>query len=120
VVTAISLKSIITAPENGATLSPGNVAVRGAAYAGERDVVGVEVSVDDGKSWQAADFIGPHEAFAWRRWEFQWPAAAPGSHRIMSRATDSDGAVQPATAAWNVLGYGNNGVREHAVSVVIR
>jgi hypothetical protein len=37
----------------------------------------------------------------------------------MSRASDSQGRQQPMQAAWNSLGYGNNGVREHAVKVVI-
>jgi sulfite oxidase len=119
-VTAISLKSIITAPGNGATLSPGNVAVRGAAYAGEADIDLVEVSIDGGANWEAATFIGPHAPYAWRRWEFQWSVSAPGSYVIMARATDSRGKTQPESASWNVLGYGNNGVREHAVSVNIQ
>ena len=120
VVTAISLKSIITAPDNGSTLSPGNVAVRGAAYAGEVDIDLVEVSVDGGANWEAATFIGPHEPYAWRRWEFQWPVTTPGKYVIMARATDTHGRVQPESAEWNVLGYGNNGIREHAVSVIIQ
>ncbi len=39
--------------------------------------------------------------------------------RIMTRATDSDGQQQPETAAWNVLGYCNNGVQEQAVNIQI-
>ena len=119
VVTAISLKSIITSPDNGAGLPPGDVVVRGAAYAGEGDVAKVEVSVDGGGTWGAADFVGPHEPYAWRRWEYRWPAAVPGAYRVMSRATDSAGRIQPESAEWNALGYGNNGVGEHAVSVTI-
>lgn len=52
--------SDLSFPQSGATLPAGVVSVRGAAYAGEADIVGVEISVDDGKSWQAAEFIGPH------------------------------------------------------------
>jgi hypothetical protein len=37
----------------------------------------------------------------------------------MSRATDAQGRRQPMQAVWNSLGYGNNGVREHAVKVFI-
>jgi hypothetical protein len=37
----------------------------------------------------------------------------------MARATDTHGRQQPETGQWNVLGYGNNGVREHAVKVRI-
>jgi len=120
VVTAIPLKSIITSPENQATLSMGLVSIRGAAYAGEADVERVEVSVDDGNTWQAAAFIGPHEPYAWRRWEYRWQASAPGQYTILARATDNHGQVQPESARWNVLGYGNNGIREHAVAIVIQ
>jgi len=119
VVTAIPLKAIITAPENGATLPRGLIAVRGAAYAGEADVVKVEVSVDDGQNWQAAKFIGPHERFAWRRWEYSWQAEAAGEHIILARATDDQGKVQPLSASWNMLGYGNNGIQEHAVRITV-
>ncbi len=119
VVTIIPLKAIITAPENGAILPGGMVVVRGAAYAGEADVAKVEISVDDGKSWQPAEFIGPHERFAWRRWEYSWQAETTGKQTILARATDDQGRVQPLSANWNVLGYGNNGIYEHAVSVSI-
>jgi hypothetical protein len=37
----------------------------------------------------------------------------------MARAKDSQGNQQPTDAMWNVLGYGNNAVNEHAVSFTI-
>ena len=121
VVTAIPLKSIITSPENNAVLSRGNVCVRGAAYGGETDVTAVEVSVDEGRTWQAAQFIGPHEPpYAWRRWEYRWSVSDPGNYVIQARAMDSRGQVQPLSARWNVLGYGNNGIREHGVSITVQ
>jgi len=42
-----------------------------------------------------------------------------GEYTLLSRATDMKGNQQPMNANWNVLGYGNNGVREHAVTVQI-
>jgi DMSO/TMAO reductase YedYZ molybdopterin-dependent catalytic subunit len=119
VVTSLPLKSIITSPEHGATLPKGMVVIRGAAFAGEEDVERVEVSVDNGVSWQDAAFVGPHERYSWRRWEYPWKASIPGEHTIMARATDERGIVQPLTASWNVLGYGNNGSREHSVLISI-
>lgn len=119
VVTGIKLKSIITRPMDGEALPPGRVAVLGAAYAGETRVVRVEVSTDGGQTWQAAEFLGPDEPFAWRQWQYVWDASTPGSYRLMARAVDDQGRQQPAGAAWNALGYGNNGVAEHAVSVTI-
>ena len=40
-----------------------------------------------------------------------------GDYTIRARATDTSGQRQPETAFWNALGYGNNGVQEHAVAV---
>jgi hypothetical protein len=119
VVTAIGLKSIITRPLTGERLEKGAIVVLGAAYAGERHVAKVELSVDDGATWQAAEFIGPDEPFAWRQWQYVWHANQAGAYTIKSRAVDGKGRHQPQTARWNFLGYGNNGVDEHAVTVTV-
>jgi len=50
----------------------------GAAYAGEADVDRVEVSLDSGKTWGLATFIGPHEPFAWRQWQYVWEVTGAG------------------------------------------
>jgi DMSO/TMAO reductase YedYZ molybdopterin-dependent catalytic subunit len=118
-VTQIPLKSIITQPEPDEALASGPVTILGAAYAGEASIEKVEVSVDDGKTWEPAEFLGPHEPFAWRQWQYVWQAGQKGTFTLMARATDSHGKQQPMTATWNVLGYGNNGTKEHAVSVRI-
>jgi DMSO/TMAO reductase YedYZ molybdopterin-dependent catalytic subunit len=119
VVTAIKLKSIITQPLQDESLPAGPVTILGAAYAGEGEVERVEISVDDGVRWHAATFMGPREKFAWRQWQFIWDAKNKGDFKIMARAADAEGRTQPMNASWNVLGYGNNGVKEHAILVHI-
>ncbi len=117
VVKGITVKSIIFEPLKDETLGAGIVPIRGAAYAGEAGVQKVEVSVDDGKTWHVAKFIGLEAPYAWRHWEYLWEAKDKGDYTIMARAMDTDGRQQPETAGWNVLGYGNNGIREHAITV---
>ena len=119
VVTHIHVKSIIVEPTNDETFATGIVPVRGAAYAGEAGIRLVEVSVDNGKTWNPAKLIGLQEPYAWRHWEFMWEAKQKGNHTILARTTDINSNRQPQTAFWNVLGYGNNGIREHAISVQI-
>ncbi len=119
VVTELKLKSIITQPVSGEKLPRGSIVVLGAAYAGEEEVARIEVSVDGGANWAEAEFIGPRERYAWRQWQYVWKAENSGQFRIMARATDASGAQQPSQADWNVLGYGNNGVNEHAVTIEI-
>ena len=119
VVKDLQVKSIIVEPQADQTLPAGIVPVRGAAYAGEAGIENVEVSLDGGGSWHSAELIGPDQPYAWRHWEYLWRVKAAGDYAIMARATDACGRRQPETAQWNALGYGNNGVREHAVTIRI-
>lgn len=119
VVAGLKLKAVITRPQPGETLPAGTQVILGAAYAGEADVAQVEVSVDGGASWNLAEFIGPQVAFAWRQWQYAWQTSGNGEHTLMARALDAHGRRQPMQAEWNPLGYGNNGVREHAVTVMV-
>jgi len=119
VIKNIRTKSIITEPLNAEKFPEGIVPVRGAAYAGEAGIQGVDVSVDDGKTWNPAKLIGPKGTYVWRHLEYFWEARDKGEYSIFSRATDGNAHQQPETAHWNVLGYGNNGIREHAIVVQI-
>jgi DMSO/TMAO reductase YedYZ molybdopterin-dependent catalytic subunit len=119
IVTRLNLKSIITQPIKGEKIPAGEITMLGAAYAGETAVKRVEISVDKGKNWVDATFIGPHELYAWRQWQYNWEVKKKGNYTIMSRATDVEGNQQPMNARWNVLGYGNNGIVEHSVNVDI-
>jgi len=119
VVKDIMVKSIIFEPLNGEKLPAGVVAIRGAAYAGEAGIQQVEVSVDDGWTWDAAELIGLQQPYAWQHWEYVWDIRRNGVYIVMTRATDTKGHRQPENAHWNVLGYGNNGIREHAIELHI-
>jgi DMSO/TMAO reductase YedYZ molybdopterin-dependent catalytic subunit len=119
VVKNISVKSVIVEPANDETLPAGIVPIRGAAYSGEVGIRAVDISVDNGRTWEPARLIGPDESYAWRHWEFLWESGQTGDFTIMARATDTMGRQQPESAHWNVLGYGNNGIREHAIVVHI-
>ena len=99
------VKSLITTPANGASLAAGKVAVGGFAWAGENDITKVDISTDNGVTWQAARLTGEHARTAWRRFEFDFAATKPQSYLILSRATDSQGNVQPAVSQWNPSGY---------------
>jgi len=117
VITAIPLKSIITQPGSGERLKRGRIVVLGAAYGGERELGEIEISTDGGRGWEKGRWIGPREPFAWRQWQYFWEARHPGEFQIMARAIDMIGEKQPLNATWNVLGYGSNGMTEHAVRV---
>lgn len=69
--------------------------VYGAAWAGEADVAQVEISDDDGRTWNQASLLGTPTRFAWRLWEYRWQPTRGGRYNLMARATDSGKRVQP-------------------------
>jgi sulfite oxidase len=102
--TALNVKSVIAGPLDGSHLKPGKMVVTGAAWAGEADVVKVEVSTDGGSIWNTARLGQDKARYAWRLWSYEW-APRQGEYSILSRASDNQGRVQPATAVWNPSGY---------------
>jgi DMSO/TMAO reductase YedYZ molybdopterin-dependent catalytic subunit len=99
------VKSLITQPANGAALPAGKVTVAGFAWAGEHDITKVDVSIDNGATWQPARLVGEQAKYAWRRFEYAFAATKPESYLILSRATDAKGNMQPAVSQWNPSGY---------------
>ncbi len=119
VTTAIPLKTIITRPLQGEIVEQGRILVLGAAYGGGAEINEISISKDEGQTWSPGEFLGPNEPFAWRQWQYLWTPGRKGEHRLMARATGSEGNLQPMAAVWNVLGYGNNGVEEHSLKLQI-
>jgi DMSO/TMAO reductase YedYZ molybdopterin-dependent catalytic subunit len=94
-ITEMDVKSSIARPAAGAVLAAGSDhEISGAAWGGESDVVGVEVSTDGGRTWSAASLQGRPVPFAWRLWSCTWQRPAPGEYVLMARATDRRGRVQ--------------------------
>jgi sulfite oxidase len=116
-VTALTVKSVIAGPSDGASLKTGRVVVHGAAWAGEADVAKVEISTDSGSTWSAAKLGHEQSHYAWRLWSYEWKAGKSGDYTILSRATDSQGRTQPASPAWNPSGYLYNAVDQVKIHV---
>jgi sulfite dehydrogenase len=116
----MNVKSWVNAPvADAGPLRAGAVQIHGVAFAGVHAVRRVEVSIDGGKNWRDARFIGPDlGTFAWRQFAvaMQLP---PGNHTIVSRATDAAGNVQPEERLDNVRGYNNNSWADHAAQVSV-
>lgn len=118
---SMPVRSIITRPANGAELPAGTrrIELRGAAWAGDKTVRSVEVSIDYGASWQSTRLGGPVNPYAWQRWTANVELPSAGYYEIWARATDSDGKMQPHVAGnWNPQGYGANPL--HRVAVLVK
>jgi sulfite oxidase len=101
----LAVKSLITQPLEGSTIAPGLIEVGGFAWAGENDIVGVDVSTDQGATWYPAKLTGERARYTWRRFAYSFVATRPESYLIMARATDSSGRIQPVVPPWNPSGY---------------
>ncbi|MCX5722211.1 MAG: sulfite oxidase [Nitrospirae bacterium] len=102
------VKSLIAQPREGATLKPGPVTIQGVAWTGEGRIVRVEVSIDEGRTWEPARLIGEEQPYAWRQWQYIWQSTS-GLKTILCRATDDRGVTQPETSPWNPSGFLWNG-----------
>lgn len=100
-------------------LKAGRHMVTGVAMGGTSAPAKVDVSVDGGKTWHVAAFIGPDLGkYAWRT--FALIADLPaGEHELVSRVTNADGEAQPEQRMENNDGYNNNSWRDHGVKVKV-
>ena len=103
--TALTVKSVISGPSDGASIKTGKVAVHGTAWAGEAAITKVEISTDNGATWNPARLGHDQAHYAWRLWTYDWNATKSGEYTILSRATDSQNRTQPSTPLWNPSGY---------------
>lgn len=91
----MALKSEIVRPQGDTVLGLGSNRIFGIAWAGEEAVARVEVSTDNGRSWDAARLIGPQAAYSWVLWEYLWEVSQPGAYSLLARATSQSGRLQP-------------------------
>jgi DMSO/TMAO reductase YedYZ molybdopterin-dependent catalytic subunit len=93
----MQVKSAIARPATGESVPrDSDYRIFGAAWAGEAAIARVDISVDGGAHWSPATLIDRAAPFCWRFWEYRWRTpSAPGRVRLLARATDSRGRVQP-------------------------
>jgi DMSO/TMAO reductase YedYZ molybdopterin-dependent catalytic subunit len=95
----------------------GRTILEGRAWSGWAPVTAVEVSVDGGDSWAAAELEAASGHSRWVRWTWPWDATA-GRYRLAARAQDASGRSQPVDAPWNRGGFANNVVQRVPVLVI--
>lgn len=91
--------SRIDVPGDGQIIKLGAVTISGVAYAGKRGVSKVEYSTDGGSSWNPAALTSPLSPYSWVLWSASWAPASEGAYRLVVRAVDGSGSVQPSSGA---------------------
>ncbi len=92
----VKTMSRIDMPVHGALLRGRRHRLAGLAFAGIRGIDRVELSFDEGETWQAAELEPPLSSASWVFWQYEWEARSVGRHSVLVRATDGTGRVQSA------------------------
>jgi sulfite oxidase len=120
IIHAMPVKSLITFPKSG-VLQPldKQLSINGHAWAGDKKVELVHVSIDFGQTWQQVELGKAVNANAWQQWQSQLKFPQKGYYEVWAKATDSDGTSQPMVLpGWNPKGYLNNACHRIAVQIV--
>jgi DMSO/TMAO reductase YedYZ molybdopterin-dependent catalytic subunit len=88
----IDVKSVLARAER---LRDRSVRLSGAAWTDGTPLKSVQVQVDGGPWRNARLDERNHAPYAWSFWQFDWLSPEAGDHKLVSRAIDADGRVQP-------------------------
>ena len=103
----------------GRDLQAGPVPVGGVAWAPHRGIDKVEVSTDNGETWNEARLATQLHPDTWRQYVYDWDAS-PGSYTLQVRATDGEGTLQTAEERPPHGGGGTDGAQGyHTVEVTV-
>ncbi|HEY4871796.1 MAG TPA: molybdopterin-dependent oxidoreductase [Candidatus Dormibacteraeota bacterium] len=94
----VKTMSRIDRPADGIALAAGSIQFGGIAFAGSRRISAVELSWDNGRSWQAAELHAEFAPNAWRFWQLTASLAA-GHYKVSVRARDGEGTLQTSKTA---------------------
>jgi DMSO/TMAO reductase YedYZ molybdopterin-dependent catalytic subunit len=118
-ITELLVNSLVTNLGDGRRIAAGQpIEIKGIAWDGGYGIRGVEISVDDGRTWQSARLGESQGKYSFRTWQFSCSARAAGRMTVMARASSVQGTAQPAELIFNGAGYHNNVVQKIAIEIV--
>lgn len=79
---------------DGAKISGKNFVLTGYALGNLDRIKKVEISFDNGETWQDTNLFSNPSPLTWRFWKYTWIDPKPGTYRIRVLSTDGQGRVQ--------------------------
>ncbi|MCX7056694.1 MAG: molybdopterin-dependent oxidoreductase [Proteobacteria bacterium] len=118
-VTEILVNSLITSVTDGQRCPVGRpVVVGGLAWDGGSGIREVDVSVDEGRSWESAELGTSLGRYSFRAWRYAFTPHAKGQRIVMARASSVQGSTQTMELIFNGAGYHNNVAQRVALQVI--
>ncbi len=100
-VASVKLATMIGTPAENSTIKAGETyTISGAAFdsGNHGGIKSVEVSLDEGQTWNTAEIWASDSPLAWTLWKYTWVAPKEeGTVNVYARATANDGLIQKAT-----------------------
>ena len=116
-ISTINMHSIFVEPD---TTEPVTInkecLVEGLAFNNGTGIKKVELSFDNGKTWQNTNLNPELGKYAWRRWKYEWTPKTKGIYHLCVRATDNNGNTQ-TDKQWNRSGYARGFIEHLDVNV---
>ena len=118
-ITEILVNSLITSVIDGQRCPVGRpVVVGGLAWDGGSGIREVDVSVDEGRSWERAELGSSLGRYSFRAWRYAFTPHAKGQRIVMARASSVQGSTQTMELIFNGAGYHNNVAQRVALQVI--
>jgi len=89
-------RAVTDSPREKVRLTGERFLVAGYAVADGSGIARVEISADDGKTWQSAEIVSNPSPYVWTFWKYEWTPPAPGGYTLRARAVNGRGELQPA------------------------
>ena len=113
----LNVRSFITSLADGAKVKAGEaIDLRGFAFDGGTGIKKVEISVDDGQSWNEAALGNDLGKYSFRGWTHRFTPKEKRPYVLKVRATNNAGQTQPDRAHWNPSGYMRNVIEQVRVT----
>ena len=114
------LKSIVWEPMEGQDVRSGKTRLAGVAWNdGRQSIQAVEVSLDEGRTWQKSELQRPTSQFAWYHWNLHADISRQ-VQEVWVRARDTGNRTQPldGSAHWNPSGYEWHAVDRIQINII--
>ena len=112
-------RSFVTNVRSGNTVrASATVPLRGIAFGGDCGVAQVEISTDQGRSWQKTSLGSDQGKYGFRQWSAQITAPQSGKLVLQARCTNTKGEAQPSQSNWNAAGFMRNVIESVDLTVV--
>jgi DMSO/TMAO reductase YedYZ molybdopterin-dependent catalytic subunit len=79
-------RSQVTIPKNGETGWNNGIVIAGVAIDHAKPIRQIQISMNEGKTWQTAEQNHPDSPHEWTVWRYRWRPTQPGRYSLLARA----------------------------------